>query len=297
MKRLADWWFAPAPAERLAMLRIVIGLYALLWVVGRIPELDELARLPAEHFKPVGIVRVVGGPLPAAAVVAIAAATAALLAAFVAGAAFRVVAPLAALGLLWTLSYRNSWGMVFHTENLLVMHVLALAVTPAADVWALAKRREPPDTGYGWAIKLLVAIAAVTYVLAGVAKLRMAGTAWLDGEFLRNQIAIDNLRKALLGDRTAVLARLFLEQPAVLTLFCVLTLVIELGAPVTLLGGRAARAWAFGAWGFHLAVVLTMNIWFPYPLFGFAFLPLFPVERVGQWVIDRTRGIVARLRR
>jgi hypothetical protein len=296
VKRIAEWWFAAAPAERLAALRIAIGLYALSWVVGRIPELRDLARLPAEHFRPVGVVRLLDAPLAPGAVVAIAAVTAALLAAFVVGAAFRVLAPLAALGRMWTLSYRNSWGMVFHTENLLVMHVLALAVTPAADVWALARRREPPPAGYGWAIKLLVALAAVTYLLAGIAKLRIAGTDWLDGEFLRNQIAIDNLRKALLGDHVAALATLFLEQPAVLTVFCVVTLVIELGAPFALLGGRVGWTWAAGAWGFHLAVVLTMNIWFPYPLFGFAFLPLFPVERVGQWVIQRIRGIRARLR-
>lgn len=288
-KRLADWWFAPAPAERLAALRIAIGAYALVWLVGRIPELGELARLPAEHFRPVGVVRVLAGPLPPSAVIAIAAATAALLAGFVLGVAYRVVAPLAALGLLWSLTYRNAWGMVFHTENLLVMHVIALAVAPAADAWALTRRREPAPAGYGWAIKLLVAIAAVTYLLAGIAKLRMAGGDWLDGEFLRNQIAIDNLRKALLGDQTAALATLFLEQPAVLTLFCMLTLVVELGAPLALLGSRVGRVWVVGAWGFHLAVVLTMNIWFPYPLFGVAFLPLFPVERPVQAVISRLR--------
>ena len=289
MRRIADWWFAPAPAERLAALRIAIGAYALLWLVGRIPELGELARLPAAHFQPVGVVRVLGGPLPPGATIAIGAVTAALLAAFVLGVAYRVVAPLAALGLLWCLTYRNAWGMVFHTENLLVMHVIALAAAPAADAWALGRRREPAPAGYGWAIKLLVAIAAVTYLLAGIAKLRMAGGDWLDGEFLRNQIAIDNLRKALLGDETAALATLFLEQPAVLTLFCVLTLVVELGAPLALLHPRVGHAWAVGAWGFHLAVVLTMNIWFPYPLFGVAFLPLFAVERPVQWVISRLR--------
>ena len=51
--------------------------------------------------------------------------------------------PIAAALLLWTLSYRNSWGLPFHTENLLVLHVIALALAPAADAWALgaAKRR------------------------------------------------------------------------------------------------------------------------------------------------------------
>ena len=36
---------------------------------------------------------------------------------------------------------------------------------------------------------------------------------------------------------------------------------------------------ATGAWGFHVGVVALMNIWFPYPLFGFAYLPFFEVER------------------
>ena len=55
---------------------------------------------------------------------------------------------------------------------------------------------------------------------------------------------------------------------------------IELGAPLALLGGRIARMWAWRAWGFHVGVVLVMNIWFPYPLVGIAFLPLFAAERV-----------------
>ena len=41
--------------------------------------------------------------------------------------AYRVTAPLAALGMLWVTAYRNSWGMVFHTENLLVIHLAVLA--------------------------------------------------------------------------------------------------------------------------------------------------------------------------
>jgi hypothetical protein len=36
-----------------------------------------------------------------------------------------------ALLLLWVTTYRNSWGQVFHTENLMVLHVV-LAVSPAA---------------------------------------------------------------------------------------------------------------------------------------------------------------------
>jgi hypothetical protein len=180
--------------------------------------------------------------------------------------------------------------MVFHTENLMVLHVIALACAPAADAWAMDARRRPevaPPAGYGWPIKLLAALTAATYLLAGIAKLRIAGLGWIDGELLRNQIAVDNLRKALLGDWIAPLASPFLDHPAGFTIFCALTLAIELGAFVALVGGRVARLWALGAWGFHLGVVLLMNIWFPYPLLGFAFLPLLRAERAFSWLIER----------
>lgn len=289
MKKLAAWWFAPAPAERLAAVRILVGAFALAWVAGRLAESYAVARLPATHFAPTGVVRLIAAPLPPTVALAIGVATSLLLLAFVLGAWFRVVGPLAALGLLWTLTYRNSWGMVFHTENLLVLHVIVLALAPSADAWSLDARRGAPPTGYGWVLKLLVAITVVTYVLAGVAKLRLAGTGWLDGEQLRNHIAVDNLRKAVLGDSIAPLATPFLDHPAGFTVFSLLTLVLELGAPIALVGGRLARGWALGAWSFHVGVVLLMNIWFPYPLLGLAYVPIVRAERPFVWAIARWR--------
>jgi hypothetical protein len=296
MKRFADWWFAPAPAERLAALRILIGSYALIYVAVRLPELAGVARYGSSHFRPIGIVRLLDAPVPPGAALAIAIITCVLLGAFVIGFRYRVTAPLAALALLWTLTYRNSWGQIFHTENLLVLHMIALALAPAANAWAIDRPR-PDTTGYGWAIKLLAVLTAATYVLAGVAKLRIAGADWLDGELLRNHIAVDNLRKALLGDFIAPLAHPFLDHPGPLVVFSVMTLVIELGAPFALLHRWVGYVWALGAWGFHVGVILMMNIWFPYPLLGMAFLPLLPAERVINAVIRAARGIRRRLAR
>jgi hypothetical protein len=280
--RLARWWFAPAPAERLAALRIAVGGFAVVWLVARLPELAAVARSPARQLAAVGVIRVLHAPLPVPAVLAIAAATIGLLVAFTAGAGYRVTAPLAALGLLWTLSYRSSWGMVFHTEDLLVLHVAALACAPAADTWTLARRGPPaaPAAGHGWAIKLLAVLTCSTYLLAGIAKLRLAGLHWLDGDQLGAQIAIDNARKALLGDAMAPLAAALVAHPAALAALSVATLAIELGAPLALVDGRAARLWAWTAWGFHVGVILAMNVWFPYPLSGVAFLPLLAADRV-----------------
>lgn len=297
MKRIADWWFAPAPAERLAALRILIGGYALVYIAARLPELIAVAKYGAANFHPIGVTRVLDTPLPASAAPVIAIVTCVLLAAFVAGFAYRVTAPLAALALLWTITYRNAWGQIFHTENLLVLHVIALALAPAADAWAIDKKRGDAPAGYGWPIKLLAALTAATYLLAGIAKLRIAGADWLDGELLRNHIAVDNLRKALLGDWIAPLAHLFLDHPGPLIVFSVMTLVIELGAPLVLVSRRLGYVWALGAWGFHVGVVLMMNIWFPYPLVGVAFLPLVPAERLVAGVIRATRGIRKRLAR
>jgi hypothetical protein len=275
-----SWWFAPAPEGRLAALRILIGSYALVYLAVRLPEFFKVAHYDKSHFAPVGVTRILDVPLPPSLVLVIGIATCALLACLVANVQYRITAPLAALGLLWSLTYRNSWGMVFHTENLLVLHVIVLAFAP-------------PKGDAGWPIKLMAVLTTVTYLLAGIAKLRIAGADWIDGELLRNQIAVDNLRKALLGDPTAPLANLFLHHPRQLLIFSAMTLVIELGAPLALLHRRVGYVWAVTAWAFHLGVVLLMNIWFPYPLLGFAFLPLVPAEKV----VALATTIVVMLRR
>lgn len=289
------WWFADAPAERLAAVRILVGAFATIYLVARLGEIYATASLPHGTFAPVGTARLLGHPVAPAFALGAACATAACCAAMTAGVAYRVTAPLAALGMLWVTSYRNSWGMVFHTENLLVLHLAVLAIAPAAAAWKLG--RTPDATlagaGFGWPLKLLAAVTAATYVLAGVAKLRIAGFAWADGELLRNQVAIDNLRKVLLGDRIAPLATQLLEHPDGFIGFAALTLVIELGAPIVVVGdlvlgarwgGRLARLWAFGAWSFHLGVVLMMNIWFPYPLSAIPYAVVFRPERGMRWL-------------
>ena len=289
---VARWWFAPAPAERLATLRFAIVGYAFFYLWTRFGEFVNIANLPVSQWHGVGVTNW-SGILPPGVVVALVIGTMLALGAMLVGVGYRYAAPVAAIGLLFVTTYRNSWAMVFHTENLLVLHVAALAVSPAADVWSIDRWRgwtRPNDAGYGWAIKLLVAVTVATYMMAGIAKLRIAGLDWVDGELLRNQIAIDNLRKALLGDSIAPLATQFLEHPAGFTVFSVMTLVLELGAPLALvLGGWPARLWALAVWGFHVGVVLLMNIWFLYPLVFVPFLTVFRCERPVVWAVERFR--------
>ena len=72
------------------------------------------------------------------------------------------------------------------------------------------------------------------------------------------------------------------------------TLVVELGAPLALLGRRWAYTWVALAWSFHVAVLALMAVLFPYPLVGVAFASMLPVERLFAWrpagLVDRVRG-------
>jgi hypothetical protein len=301
-RALAGWWFAPLPAERLAALRVLVGLFALAYLSSRLGQLLALPGLPRGSWRPVGAVELLTStPWPRPVVTALVLATWALAVAFVLGLAHRWLAPVFALLLLLVLTYRNSWGMVFHTENLLVLHVGVVALAPASDAWSLDRWRAdrrgaapaPADGRHAWAVRTAAALTVITYVLAGLAKVRLGGDAWTTGDQLRNQIAMDNARKLLLGDAMAPLATLLLDHPRVLGALAWSTLVLELGAPVALLGGWWARAWAVSAWGFHLGVVLLMAIVFPYPLVGVAYAPLLAVERPPQRVLAwwrRRRG-------
>lgn len=289
---LAGWWFAPLPAERLAALRVLVGLFALAYLSSRLGQLLALPGLPRGSWRPVGAVELLTStPWPRPVVTALVLATWALAVAFVLGLAHRWLAPVFALLLLLVLTYRNSWGMVFHTENLLVLHALVLAIVPAADAWSIDARGRaaPAHERYGWPLRALAVITIIAYVLAGVAKLRLGGWAWTDGDALREQIAIDNLRKHLMGAPMSPIAATFLEHTWLMHAMAIGTMIVELGAPIALVHRRVALAWSVAAWGFHVGVVALMAIVFPYQLIGLAYAPLLRCERPIAWLIARWR--------
>jgi len=297
LERVERWWFCPAPALRLACLRVLVSSFALLWLIGVGPLLLGNLRMAASHFAPVGVVTILDAPLPFELGVFTWLATIALGVAAVLGWRFRVTGPAFALGLLWVTSYRNSWGMIFHSENLVVMHALVLALLPASDAWSLdARRRQTPaaaahvlDPRYGWGPKLMATLTVLTYVLAGVAKLRNAGDAWLGGEALLGHVAWDNLRKLELGSAYSPIGAALASFPALFVPLAWMSMALELGAPIALFGRRLAWVWAVGMWCFHLGVLLLMAIMFAYPVSGVAFAPLFELEVLALRLGERLR--------
>jgi hypothetical protein len=86
-------------------------------------------------------------------------------------------------------------------------------------------------------------------------------------------------------------AEILLAQGWLFRGLAALTLVVELGAPLALLGRRAALVWVVAVIGFHIGVVALMAILFPFAMSGVAFAPFFRPERFVEWVRARARRI------
>lgn len=197
------WLSEEAPARRLSVVRILVGAYAVVFVVLRSFHWLDTSRLPIRRFQPVGVLAWMDEPLATGLVGFLAAVALAGAVAFMLGWRFPIVAPAFALVLLVLTTHGNSWGQVLHTENLLVLHIIILAFSPADHTYAVGKRPgvdTAPSHDYGWALRLMTLVVVIAYVIAGLAKLRNGGLDWLTGDILRNQVAHDNLLKILLGD-------------------------------------------------------------------------------------------------
>ncbi|MEM6990302.1 MAG: HTTM domain-containing protein [Myxococcota bacterium] len=278
-------------------MRIGIGLYAWVYLVVRFGGLVGVSRFAERQFDPAGPVAVLTEPLPVAIVATVTAAAVVAGAAFVLGYRYRIAGPAFAALFLWVTAYRNSWGMVFHTENLMVMHIVVLGLAPrAADAWSLDARGRPeakPDAAFGWPIALMCAVTVTTYVLAGVAKFSVSGFDWIVSDTLRGLVAHDNLRKIELGDAHSPIGAAMVAQGWLFPPLAAGSMLLELGAPIALLGGRIGRLWCYAAWSFHAGILAIMAILFHYPLLGFAFASFFEVERVGDRIVawrSRRRG-------
>lgn len=283
-----------APAERLGFVRVLVGTFVLVYVGVRIGHLIGYASFDPNHFRPVGVVSVLDRPLLPWVVRGLGVATLIMAVPFLLGWRFAITGPIFAALLLWTISYRNSWGMIWHTENLMVIQVLILGITPSADAWSLDARRRgdpmPPDRRYGWPLRLMCAVVVIAYVIAGLAKLRNAGGGWIFGDELRNYVATDNLRKVLMGDWYSPLAAPLLHISWLFQGLAFLTIVVELGAPLALLGRRWALVWVVLVMGFHWGVLALMMIGFPYQMCGIGFACFFEVERLGDRILTRLRS-------
>jgi hypothetical protein len=299
MKRSAiDRFLRPdAPPERLAALRIFVGLFGGIYTLVRVPGFASVARFGPREFSPVGPVKLLSAPLAPWVVYLTIGLTVLAAIPFVLGLRFRASGPVFAALFLWITSYRSSFGFVFHTENLAALHLIVLATSDASAAWSLDARGKPPPEiapRFGWPVMLASIVTVTTYLLAGIAKVRTSGLHWVAGDILTNQIAYDNLRKAVLGDRYSPIGAFAVRHAYLMKPLAALSMVLELGAPLALFGRRIGKAWSAVAWAFHVGVLALMAILFPYPLVGIAYLSFLEPERVARAFVRLWRRVRGR---
>ncbi|MGO1552476.1 MAG: hypothetical protein ACTJFS_06335 [Micrococcaceae bacterium] len=273
-----------APAVRPGVLRLGVGAYAVAQQLRRRRMFRTLHRQEPQRFRPVGVVSVLKRPLPPR--VADAVLDLALVANVLAtaGVAHRVTGPVNAALQWWTLTYRNSWGMVYHHDNLMVLHQAVLGVTRSADalsVDALLRDGEllPHRAArrYGAIAPTMNVATCATYLLSGVAKVRSPrGWKWASGDTLRDQIAADALRKDVFGSRPPATARHLGSSRTPFGALAALSLAVELGAPIALTHPRAGQLFAVAAWSMHWGIRQMMGIRFSYNTSGVAYLSFIP---------------------
>ncbi len=295
IRRVDAWLLSPAPPERLAVLRLAVGGYALANVFISTGEFARLADRSAAQFEPVGLAGLLDGPVPAPALWSLYVISVISGMAFVAGAAFRLSGPVFSLATLAWATYHASWGQMLHFEHLVTLHLLLLGCSPAADALSVDARNadrptRSPAIRYGWPVRLLAIVTVVTYLLAAVAKIRVSGSAWVDGTTLANHIGYSATRLDLLGEPRPPLSTFVIGQDWLLRPMALGGLGVELLAPLALLGGWFRRLWVPSILLFHLGTLTTMFVFFSYNGLGFALLPLYRVEGLVDFVRVRRLG-------
>jgi len=297
---LVGRWFAESSAVNLAVLRLLVGGFSLHYLTSRFASLMRVAESDQFLFDPVGPIELLQRPLPPEIFQSLLCLTIALNVAFVLGLGFRCSGPAFSILLLVVLSYRNSWSMIYHSNNLLLLHVFVLGWTRAADglsVDQLARtwhrRTVIPAPGrsaaaagswvYGWPVRLICLVTAITYFLAGLAKVAgPVGWNWAQGSSLRLQMAADAIRKELLDDGASVWFWQIYDHVWIFAAMAVATLVLEFGAPFALIDKRSAAAWALTVVLFHWGIFFTMGITFRYQLTCVAFASFVDWDRILQ---------------
>jgi predicted DCC family thiol-disulfide oxidoreductase YuxK len=282
--RLNNFWFSPLPAARLAILRIVTGCFSLWYLLYRYPMLAKLPENDNTLYDPVGLMYFFSDPFSKQVFLIILLLTIALNICYILGFKFRFTGPLFAVMLLLFFSYRNSWSMIYHNYIALVLHVMVIGFTAAADAFSLdaLKKKTAELTGwqYGWPVKLICMATAITYFISGMAKiLGDLAWDWVSGNAMRSQVATDTLRKNVMGETTSPMFDWLYAHTWIFLVMGILSMIVELAAPFIIGNKKVSKAWVILALMMHWGIFFIMGIRFYHQMTGIIFLPFLEPEK------------------
>ncbi|HEU4429628.1 MAG TPA: HTTM domain-containing protein [Myxococcota bacterium] len=244
---------------------------------------------------PIGFERFVASPF---ALGAFQAATALLLGCAALGFRTRWSVPLAAFAYLVLGGILRQYAWFYHT-GLIPLYLLAvLAFTPCGDGfsldrWLRARRGEPvPDAraaslAYGWPRYLSWTVLALTYVFAGLSKLRRGGLDWAHADNLKSILLVDTLNPMQFD--WGMTLRLLHEPDALFWAIGLATLAGEIGYGLVLFSRRARIVLPLTTLGVHLGIWLLQNVLF----FDLIILQalVFDWDTARSWVARRAPGL------
>lgn len=289
LKTLRNRWFIRVAPQRLALLRIATGCFSLWYLLSRFDMLQKMAGSDIGTFDSIGILNWMNEPLSEGVFWWITVVLILLNLLYIIGWKFRFTGPAFAVLALLYFTYRNSWSMIYHNRNALILHIVILGLVASADAlsWDSRKKARKGHASpkahwqYGWPIQLICAVTVGSYLLAGIAKLA-GGLAlqWANGSAMRSQIAVDAIRKEMLGSEAAPLFNALYEHTWLFLAMGILTFVLELGAPLALVKKRWGMVWAALTWMMHWGIFFIMGIRFRYQMSGLIFLSFFDIEKL-----------------
>lgn len=265
------FWLAPQPAVGLAWLRGITFATLLHFALTDGVWVERLGAVDPWFYRPIGLFDLLGiGPLPAVLVGPLrwGLALGGLLGLLGVGA--RWVAAASALAYGYAVGQLYSFTNVHHGEALLLVALVACAGSSCDAVWAWRPRWWRPRASLlapatpvpGWPLQLVRVQVALTYWLAGYAKLILAGPGWADGATLQFYLL---LRGEPLGGWVA-------QSPELCRLLAALSLAGELAFPLVLRWPRLGWLFVPAALLFHLASQRLLAVGFAHFL---PFLMLF----------------------
>lgn len=279
-------WFAPEKPYDLAMARLAFFGYAL---KDEWRQTFWWAPLPSDIIEPPGVMAWLP-ILPSEQLGWLLwVFRAASLLAFI-GFGYRFAAPVASVCALYFIGLENCFGKVMHSGNLYVLGACVLACSRADDALSvkawLGKRRgipaPAPSGEYRWPVRTIWLILAGMYCAAGFSKLMHTGWEWALSDSFRNLLLSHQYTRRPVTDLGPWLA----QYPELCRWVAMGALLLELAAPLLLLGGYFTLVFGGGLAALQFGIFLMLGVNFR------TMLPVFLTLVPWTWLFNLGAGLL-----